>query len=203
MKPVVFLGPSLAVDEARAIGELEIRPPLRAGDLDRVPDGANVGVVDGLLDSSVRLAVSEVERAFDRGIRLTGAASTGILLAFGAGERMRGVGRIFDFLRDRQEIAEEMVVMLQRETDSVALTSPLINALLSAVDYWELSAAEVEDLIEKLCGIPIAERQVEVLSNFLGKTFWEKPVGARPFEIFDYKEADARLLLRLLVDENR
>ena len=47
---IVFLGPSLPLDQAKAIlPDAEFRPPIKRDDLTAIPAGSIVGIIDGLL----------------------------------------------------------------------------------------------------------------------------------------------------------
>ena len=46
-RPVVFLGPSTPLEAARAILDADYRRPVRRGDLERLPPGQIVGIIDG------------------------------------------------------------------------------------------------------------------------------------------------------------
>jgi hypothetical protein len=100
----VFLGPSLPVEEARAIlGDATFLPPAQAGDVSKLTErGATViAIVDGFFEQFPAVWHKEVLHALSRGIHVFGASSMGALRAaelhaFG----MVGVGRIFEAYRD-------------------------------------------------------------------------------------------------------
>jgi len=103
-KAVVFIGPSLALPQARALcadlpdGAIAWRPPARMGDVYRAalqaPDA--ILIIDGYFEQVPSVWHKEVLFALSRGIRVLGASSMGALRAaelhqFG----MQGVGRVF------------------------------------------------------------------------------------------------------------
>src|SRR5580700_9812280 len=57
--PIVFLGPSLPQEEALRIVKAEYRPPIRRGDLDGIPAGSIVAIIDGVFDQSLAVSATE------------------------------------------------------------------------------------------------------------------------------------------------
>ena len=54
---IVFLGPSLPLDQAKAIlPDAEFRPPIKRDDLTAIPAGSIVGIIDGLLAKSLAIS---------------------------------------------------------------------------------------------------------------------------------------------------
>src|ERR1700722_7996310 len=115
MKAVVFLGPSLPLDEARAIlpGAVYLPPAKQAHLLSAV--GIHrpnvIGLIDGEFGQSLSVWHKEILFALSRGVAVYGASSMGALraaetAAFGT----RGIGRIFEMyasgeLTDDDEVA--------------------------------------------------------------------------------------------------
>jgi hypothetical protein len=103
--PVVFLGPSLPWEAARAIApDAVLLPPARQGDLYRAARSRRpraIGLVDGLFREAPAVWHREILWALSEGIPVLGAASMGALRAaecdaFG----MEGVGAIYRAYRD-------------------------------------------------------------------------------------------------------
>lgn len=115
MKAVVFLGPSLSLDEARAIlPDAVYLPPARQADLLSAvgihrPD--TIGLIDGEFGQAQSVWHKEILFALDRGVAVYGASSMGALRAAETAEfGTRGVGRIFAMyasgeLTDDDEVA--------------------------------------------------------------------------------------------------
>ena len=99
MKVVIFLGPSLPLEEARQILDAVYLPPAQQADIVSVvgmhrPDV--IGLVDGEFGQSLSVWHKEILYALDRGIHVFGASSMGALRAaetdmFG----MIGVGEVY------------------------------------------------------------------------------------------------------------
>lgn len=81
--PVVFLGPTLPVDEATGILEAEYLPPVELGDVWRVSQERPpaVGIVDGYFSTVPAVWHKEILFALSEGIPVYGAASMGALRA--------------------------------------------------------------------------------------------------------------------------
>jgi hypothetical protein len=135
MNTVLFLGPSLTVDEAVGLfgsQEITVRPPVRRGDVWRaIKRGARaIAIVDGVFGLEAAVAHKELLLALELGIAVFGAASMGALRAaeldtFG----MMGCGVVYCDLRDgliwRDD--EVAVVHAPAELGYVALTEALVN----------------------------------------------------------------------------
>jgi hypothetical protein len=102
MRPVIFLGPTLARAEAEEILAADYRPPAALGGVlraarDRPPV---IGIVDGYFHSVPSVWHKEILWALSQGVAVFGAASMGALRAaeldrFG----MIGIGRIYEAYR--------------------------------------------------------------------------------------------------------
>jgi hypothetical protein len=114
VKPVVvFLGPTLAHDDARAVLDARYLPPAGHGDLLRAAlrRPRAIALVDGVFEQSPAVWHKEILFALSEGVQVYGAASMGALRAaelhqFG----MRGVGDVYrayvdGTLEDDDEVA--------------------------------------------------------------------------------------------------
>jgi hypothetical protein len=95
---VVFLGPTLALDEARAVLDAQYLPPAGHGDVLRAALRRPhvIAIVDGVFERAPAIWHKEILFALSEGILVYGAASMGALraaelTAFG----MRGVGHVY------------------------------------------------------------------------------------------------------------
>ena len=194
-RPVVFLGPSLSVEEAREILSAEYRGPIRKGDLDAIAAPATVVIVDGVLDDDKRLPASEALEALRRGIKLYGTSSTGALLAAElAWHGMKGFGRVFDLLRRSSCDREELVALLYVEPDYQPVTVPLINFALAVRDIG-YETTQIDALMRTLLSIPLHGRTWDTIENRLSEAGLHLPETVRATNA---KKDDARALLALL-----
>ena len=197
--PIVFLGPSLAAEKARLILDADYRPPVQRGDLDALADCAVVGIIDGILDRTMRVPPLEVRRAMDRGIRFFGAASTGALLAASLNDpRMVGVGRIYEFLRAYPDAGEDLISIVCVEYNWTAMTVPLIDAVLSVVDLSNRAGRrdlDIDALILSLRSLPLTGRSPEAIRACVQDTHCLPYELSSRFRVRNYKRCDARRLL--------
>lgn len=132
MKIVVFLGPTLPLEQARARLDADYRPPAGRGDVYRaaLEQPLAIGIVDGVFRSQPAVWHKEILWALNEGIHVLGGASMGALRAaelapFG----MVGVGRVFEQFRsgaleDDDEVA---VTHGPAELGFVALSEAMVN----------------------------------------------------------------------------
>lgn len=210
MNPVVFLGPSLDIEQARRLGPaLEFRPPVCRGDVYRVvSEGtAIVGIVDGELDQALPVWHKEILWALSQGARVFGAASIGALRAVELGPfGMVGLGRIFEWYRDGVlEDDDELVVLhAPAEKGYRPISEAMVNlrATLQHAGHTGILSGEVAArLIAFAKALHYAERSVLALRaradrdpdlrSSLGD-LWEHWDELR----VDVKAEDARLLVQ-------
>jgi hypothetical protein len=118
---VVFLGPSLPVDEARRIVPARYLGPAQCGDVLRARrlSPKVIAIVDGVFATAPSIWHKEILLAIDDGITVVGASSMGALRAaelapFG----MIGIGRIFDAYRDGVYTDDDEVALLHGPAES-------------------------------------------------------------------------------------
>ena len=148
MSTVVFLGPTLPVEEARAVLDATYLPPAGQGDLvtatvQHRPDA--IGLIDGVFLQSLSVWHKEILHALDCGVRIYGASSMGALRAaetdvFG----MTGVGEIYRLYASGElEDDDEVALMYSASDDGyLKLSEPMVNVRAT------LAAAEREAVID-------------------------------------------------------
>jgi len=126
---VVFLGPSMPVAEAQRLLDAEFLPPIRRGDIARLPASIRfIGIIDGEFFQNLAVSPKEIINALDRGIKVFGSSSMGALRAaethtFG----MVGIGRIFEQFRDGILDADDEVAVAYEPGTYRALSDPMVN----------------------------------------------------------------------------
>ncbi len=70
MRPIIFLGPSLPIDEAIKILDADYRPPVKRGDLLALPESTEViGMIDGVLLTDAAVGHREIMTLLRSGVR--------------------------------------------------------------------------------------------------------------------------------------
>jgi hypothetical protein len=118
---VVFLGPSLPVDEARRRLPARYLGPARCGDVLRARrlSPRAIAIVDGVFAHTAAIWHKEILLALDDGISVFGASSMGALRAAELGPfGMVGIGRIFEAYRDGVYTDDDEVALLHGPAES-------------------------------------------------------------------------------------
>ncbi|MDV9187864.1 YcaO-like family protein [Streptomyces sp. SR27] len=125
-QPVVFLGPSMPLAEARLLLDADYRRPVRRGDLDAFPAGQVVGIVDGVFEQSLAVSPAEVRLAVDRGVVVYGGGSMGALRAAEV-PGVIGIGLVHAWYRDGVVSRDDEVALLFDAETAAPLTVPMVN----------------------------------------------------------------------------
>ncbi|MFO7178082.1 MAG: TfuA-like protein [Pseudomonadota bacterium] len=211
MTVVVFLGPTLPVDAARAELDAIYLPPAGQGDVYRVAreQPFAIGIVDGVFESVPAVWHKEILWALARGIHVVGGGSMGALRAaelarFG----MQGVGRIFEAyaseaLEDDDEVA---VAHLDASFGYRPTSEAMVNVratLEAALREGVIGESEHERIVALAKRLFYPERTYpELLSRWL-EAGGDRSVAER-LQTFietrrvDQKREDALLVLREL-----
>jgi hypothetical protein len=210
----VFLGPTIPVDEARAICVATYLPPVTMGDIYALQDKrpSTIAIIDGTFQDAPAVWHKEILYALDLGTRVIGASSMGALRAaelhpFG----MEGVGAIYEAFRDGiyNDDDEVAVVHAAREHNYRPLSEAMVNirsALAEAFARKLIGSETRDELVRQTKRLfypdrswpavfEIARRMDLPASEIEGLELYvrsEKPSA---------KRADAVLLLRALAAE--
>ncbi|NLX48030.1 MAG: TfuA-related McrA-glycine thioamidation protein [Euryarchaeota archaeon] len=127
-RPVVYLGPSLPVEEARALLDAEYRPPVKRGDLSALGPAEVVGIIDGAFLQNCSVGHREILSLLSRGVKVIGGGSMGALRAaemqaYG----MIGVGRIFQMYADGVIEGDDEVALVFDPASMEPLSEPMVN----------------------------------------------------------------------------
>jgi hypothetical protein len=197
---VVFLGPSLPLDEAKALLAADYRPPARQGDVFRAID-ARVKVlvlIDGVFESVPSVWHHELRAAMASGLIVFGAASMGALRAAELRDYgMRGVGRIYRRYVSGDLVDDDAVALLHgpQEYQFRGLTVPWVNVeatLHLAHSKGQLTAAAARKMRVAAQALHYQERTWSRIERAAPKSFstW------RQRHAVDVKAQDARACLR-------
>jgi TfuA protein len=127
-KPIVFIGPSLAIEKARKIFDADYRSPAKKGDFLRLlacindDDRTIVGLVDGLFLQDYPPTPIEVFQLLNKkNILVLGASSLGALRAVELEKYgMIGIGKIFElYKKNKIDADDEVAVTFTEETQHI------------------------------------------------------------------------------------
>ena len=184
MTAYVFLGPSLPLDQARAILDAIYLPPVQQGDLLRLLElkPRYVGIIDGYFETVPAVWHKEILLAMSQGVHVFGAASMGALRAaelrpFG----MIGVGKIFQWFSDEIVVADDEVAVRHGPAELGYL--PLNQSLADIRD----SCAEALD--ERIIEAPLAEKIISAAKALL---FWDRTWEAVGAELRRLEPSESR-----------
>jgi hypothetical protein len=213
----VFLGPSLALDEAAALaGDGAIfLPPAAAGDVYRLardlPAGrpARIAIVDGYFERMAAVWHKEILFALERRIAVFGAASMGALRAAELGGfGMVGIGRVHaGFASGRLSCDDEVaIVHAPEERGYAAMSEAMVNlraGLGAARRGGDLDRAQHDALVALGRARFYRDRSWEqLLHDGRAAGLPRRPLDALARRVAarrpDVKADDARALLRLL-----
>jgi hypothetical protein len=141
---VVFLGPTLALEDARRELDAIYLGPAAQGDVLRAVESerpAVIAIIDGYFASVPTVWHKEILWALTQGVRVFGASSMGALRAaelepFG----MVGVGRIFERFRSGEYEDDDEVTVIHSPAD--AAYRPLSDAMVDLRATFERAVAE-------------------------------------------------------------
>jgi TfuA protein len=157
MRPVVFLGMSLSLTEARSILDADYRPPIKRGDLPMLDDSVRcVGIIDGVFMNDCSVGHREIISLLKKGVTVVGGGSMGALRASELSDLgMIGVGKIFGMYLNREIDGDDEVALVFNPETNDPLSEPLVNiraTLALAVERGVLEADTSDQILEKVRG---------------------------------------------------
>ena len=154
---IVFAGPSLAGQQISGNSRLDIRDPVRQGDvyLATLERPSAIGIIDGYFEGVPSVWHKEILWAMSQGIPVLGAASMGALRAseldtFG----MIGIGVVYEAFRDGhlEDDDEVALVHAPEEMGYVALSVAMVNVratCMAAAGSGLISNSQADFVIER------------------------------------------------------
>lgn len=202
-RPIIFLGPSMPLVEARSIIDADFRPPCQRGDFANIPGGAVVGLIDGVFAQNDAVSPRELVYALERGVTIWGASSMGALRAVEV-PGVTGVGRVYEMFKTGLIDSDDEVTLLFDAERFVPITTPLVN-VRHAVERLVRSAT-IDPAIGSALVVAAARlhyrdrtyRRILSEAGLDGRA--DAPDLMEMLRGFDLKREDARLLLERLHD---
>jgi len=128
---VVFTGPSLSHQEARAIFQTrDLHAPARRGDAFKAfQSGAKIiGIIDGVFFQDVAVSPRELLHLLDEGVVVVGGGSMGALRAAELDEYgMIGVGEVYRMYKRGEIFSDDEVALIFNPVTLEPLSEPLVN----------------------------------------------------------------------------
>lgn len=128
---IVFIGPSLPLDDAKQIlPDAEYLPPAKRGDLtDAIRAGTKtIVLIDGVFFQDSAVGHREILAALRTGVCVYGSSSMGALRASEMDTLgMIGVGEIYRWYRERIINADDEVGLVYDPETHAALSEPMVN----------------------------------------------------------------------------
>ncbi|MEW5740083.1 MAG: TfuA-like protein [Myxococcota bacterium] len=133
---IVFLGPSLPLDEARRLLPADYRPPARQGDVFRalVDRPRVIALIDGVFESVPSVWHHELLAAHAAGVHVFGASSMGALRAAELPGVVKGVGEIARRYASGEWKDDALVALLHADGEHGfrPMTIPWVNVWATA-----------------------------------------------------------------------
>lgn len=196
--PVVFLGPSMPLAEARALLNASFRAPMRRGDLDHIGPGRLVAIIDGVFEQHLAVSPGEIERAIARGVRVVGGASMGALRAAEV-PGMTGVGRIYGWYRSGHIDRDDEVALIFDPRSGAPLSVPLVNvrfALERLASLGTIDSSTADALLDAARRLSFKDRTYLRILREAGLDERSDAVElAALLEAHDLKRSDAHAVL--------
>lgn len=208
MRPVVFLGPSLPLSEARDILDADYRPPVKRGDVLHLEGAEVVGIIDGVFLQSCSVGHREILSLLNRKVRVIGGGSMGALRAAEMGHYgMTGVGRIFRMYASGEVQGDDEVALVFDPETMEPLSEPLVNLRILLDEAWMADVIGDEQrarILSEMRSIYYPRRTVATFLEVARRTLGDKNAGA--FDRFfadnyrDIKKEDAITVLKFIKD---
>ena len=208
MTAAVYLGMSLSHQEAKGMLKAWYLPPVRRGDLPKLPDTVRmVGIIDGVFLSESAVGHREIIELLKRGVTVVGGGSMGALRAAELQDLgMIGVGRIFEMYRDGDIEGDDEVALVFDPETFEPLSEPLVNIrhfLSEAVHRGILEAAIAESYLLRVREIYYPRRSFDLLLRMVKEDdedlYKDLEVMLRDSS-FDLKRSDSLKVLNTMTE---
>jgi len=206
MRPVVFLGPSLPLSEAREVLDADFRPPVKRGDLLHLEGVEVVGIIDGVFLQSCSVGHREILSLLNRKVKVIGGGSMGALRAAEMGHYgMTGVGRIFRMYANGEVQGDDEVALVFDPETMEPLSEPLVNLRILLDQAWMADVIDAEQragIMNEMRAIYYPRRTVTAFREVARRIVGDK--NAESFDRFfaenyrDIKKEDAITVLKFI-----
>jgi ribosomal protein S12 methylthiotransferase accessory factor len=192
----------MPLEQARAIlPNATYRPPVRRGDLDSLPAGRVVGIIDGVFDQTLSVSPREIYNALRRGVRILGSSSMGAMRAAEV-RGVVGIGRVYEMFRDGTIDRDDEVALLFEPESFRPITEPLVN-IRYAVDRLVRSGTIDRELGQRIMAaarkLHYRDRHYRLIVREAGlEQAHDVEALIQMLRSYDLKREDAQLLLETM-----
>ncbi|KYC46290.1 MAG: TfuA-like protein [Candidatus Methanofastidiosum methylothiophilum] len=215
---IIYLGPSLPIDEAKKIldsnenREVRYAPPIKRGDIPKaVSEGFNIiGIIDGIFFRESAVSPRELMEILKTNVKLYGASSMGALRASELDKYgMIGVGKIYQWYRNGTLNSDDEVALSFDSEEFIPISEPLVNireTINKAINKNIITKQDSETIFNSAKSIYFPERRWEKIihdsERKLNKSFSEFTMFIKDNKV-DIKREDAILLLKRIDEDSK
>jgi len=218
IKIIIYLGPSLPVDEAKKIlssdtkREVTYAPPIKRGDIPKATSvGYNIlGIVDGIFFRESAVSPREMMEVLKSNLKIYGSSSMGALRASELDRYgMIGIGQIYKWYKDGTLNSDDEVALSFDSEEFIPISEPLINireTIKKALQENIITKKESEIIFESAKSLYFPDRRwnkiIEISENKIGKDLSKFSKFIQNNRV-DLKKQDAILLLQKIDDDSK
>jgi hypothetical protein len=185
---------------------VDVRPPVKRRDLDRLSQGSVVAIIDGEISPKTTVPIDEIRQALRRDIKISGAASVGALRAYEMrAEGMVGLGWVYEAYCSGRVAGTDEIAVLYDPNCYRPLTIPLVNVRFCLEHLCRrdlISATEAAYAMTSLKELKLEKRDSRTillrLAGLLGRSRSKELLRGLRMVAVDVKRSDAFELLRTL-----
>lgn len=205
---IVFIGPSISLEEAEKILKADYRHPVGRGDvaLALKENPRIIGIIDGVFHQEPAVSHREILDALDRGITVVGGASMGALRAAELDDMgMMGVGKVYHAYKEGLVESDDDVAVVFEPSTLEQLSEALVSMnynFQKAHQQGIISQKECDLLYQTAKNIYYPKRTYSLVFRNSGI----EPEKIKKLETFlekygeDVKNLDAQKLLQFIKD---
>lgn len=169
-KPIVFAGPSIQGLPFNRLERIDLRPPVRRGDLELLLQEKKISgtviIIDGIYGANMAVTPTECRWLLNHNWKLVGGCSMGALRASELWKQgMIGLGNIYNMFRFGYLKSDaDVAVAYDQNYNEVTMSMVHIRSILSTLEKMNLiSSIQSRKLLRKAATIPWFERHTDLL----------------------------------------
>jgi len=211
IKIIIYLGPSLSVDEAKKLlhsnnnREVTYAPPIKRGDIPKAisQNYQVIGIIDGIFFRESAVSPREIMEVLKSNIKVYGASSMGALRASELDRYgMVGIGKIYNWYRDGTLNSDDEVALSFDSEEFIPISEPLVNireTMKKALSENIINQEEYKTIFESAKKLYFPERRwkniIQISEKKIGKdlSYFSDFVKTKKVDV---KKEDAILLLK-------